>query len=119
MAKPKTPADLYKRHKTRHRGIIYRERAGGSRAYAVYHDGQFVKVEGGEREALALQAELRGRKSRGEKVVVNDKTTFAQLANEWYEAKAPRLSERTADYYRTALDLVLLPRFGSWRISAI
>jgi hypothetical protein len=50
---------------------------------------------------------------------VNDRTTFAKLAEEWYAAKAPRLRKRTEHQYRTGLDLVLLPRFGSWRIAAI
>jgi integrase len=120
MSKPNLPADPYKRHATRHRGVSYRLRADGSRAYLVYHAGSYVLVEGGEAEAIAKQAELRGRRARGERVVVNDRTTFAKFAeDEWYKAKAPRLRKRTARQYRDGLNLVLLPRFGSWRIAAI
>lgn len=119
MSKPRVSADPQKRHSTRHRGISYRERADGSRSYAVYVDGKYVPVQGGEREALALQADLRGRKARGERVVVNDRTKFEQLAEEWFEVKSARLRPRTATDYRAALDLVLLPRFGTWRIAAI
>lgn len=119
MSKPNLSADPQKRNKTRHRGISYRTRADGSRSYAVYTDGRYVPVQGGEREALALQADLRGRKARGERVVINDKTKFEQLADEWFEAKSLRLRPRTRTDYRAALDLVLLPRFGKWRIAAI
>jgi hypothetical protein len=48
------PADRFKRHKTRHRGITYRLRADGGRVYSVYVKGGYIQVEGGEREALAL-----------------------------------------------------------------
>ncbi len=44
---------------------------------------------------------------------------FAQVAEQWYEAKLPRLRRRTADYYRSALDLVLLPHFGRFQLAAI
>ena len=51
-------ADPYKRHKTRHRGITYRQRQDGSRTYYVYAQGNQHKVEGGEADAVALQADL-------------------------------------------------------------
>jgi Phage integrase, N-terminal SAM-like domain len=119
MAKPTVTADLQKRRATRYRGISYREKADGSRTYAVYFQGKYAPAGTTEGEARNKQSELLGRKARGEKVVVNDKTTFAELAEQWYEAKAPRLRKRTADYYRSALDLVLLPRFGKSRVAAI
>jgi integrase len=56
--------------------------------------------------------------ARGEKVAPS-KVTFAELAETWFEAKRQRLRGRTTDYYRSSLDLVLLPRFGSWRVAAI
>jgi hypothetical protein len=40
-------------------------------------------------------------------------------SQQWYEATATRVRSRTAGYYREALDEVLLPRFGSWRIAAV
>jgi hypothetical protein len=72
----------FTRHKTRHRGISYREHSDGSRTYFVYHDpnrklGTSPYVEAGSSEkALAKQAELRHRTARGEKVVVPGKVTF-------------------------------------------
>jgi hypothetical protein len=57
-------ADPFKRHKTRHRGITYRERADGSRTYAVYDRGAYITVAGGEQDAVAFQADLRAKRSR-------------------------------------------------------
>jgi integrase len=45
--------------------------------------------------------------------------TFAEVAEQWFEAKSPKLRDRTRAYYRQALDLVLLPRFGRMRVAAI
>lgn len=109
----------FKRQTTRHRGITYRTRADGSRSYSVFFMGRYVPAGESEREALAKQAELRGKEARGERVVLNDRTTFRDLAETWFESKSARLRTRTRNYYRSALDLVLLPRFGSWRIAAI
>src|SRR5581483_5220300 len=118
MSKPTVAPD--KRHKTRHPGITYRIKADGrSRSYFVLVGTKQVLVGSTESEALAKQAEVRGQKARGERIVVNDKTTFAQLAEEWYASKARVLRPRTASYYRQALDLVLIPRFGKWRLAAI
>lgn len=50
---------------------------------------------------------------------MNDRTTFAELAESWYESKSACLRKRTSDYYRCALDLVLLPRFGRLKLAAI
>lgn len=44
---------------------------------------------------------------------------FADVAEAWYEQKRPKLRPRTRDYYRTSLDLVLLPRFGRRRVALI
>src|SRR5262249_11901049 len=65
------------------------------------------------------QGELKRSKARGERVVVPTKLVFGELAESWYEAKRERLRARTARYYRDALDIALLPRFGSWRVPAI
>ena len=51
----------FKRNKTRYPGVTFRDRADGSRAYAVYFQRRWIQVEGGEKEALAKQAELRAR----------------------------------------------------------
>jgi integrase len=111
------PADRHTRHKTRHRGITYRLLADGSRTYSVYVKGRYVQVEGGEREALALQADLRGKVARGERVTPA-KVTFADVAEEWFESKR-KLRPWTRKGYRDSLDRILLSRFGSMRISAI
>ncbi len=111
--------DPQKRQRTRHRGITYRLRADGSRSYSVYFRGKYLAAGSTEKEALAKQAELRRRQGRGEKVIVNDRTTFAEVAEQWYSLKAGRLRKSTRDGYRRSLDLVLLPRFGDWRLTAI
>jgi integrase len=111
------PADRFKRHKTRHRGITYRLLADRSRVYSVYCKGNYVPVEGGEREALALQANLRGKVARGERVTLT-KATFAEVAEQWFESKR-HLRPWTHKNYRAALDNVLLPRLGSMKLAAI
>jgi len=103
---------------TRHRGISYRPRADGSRAYAVYFRGRYIGVEGGEQEALAKQAELRGKAARGEKPITPTKVTFGEFAEEWLESKR-HLRPWTRKNYRAALDNVLIPRFGHLRLPAI
>jgi integrase len=114
-----TTLEQQRRRPTRHRGISYREKADGSRSYAVFFQGRYFPSGTTETEALAKQAEFRGSKARGEKPILPTKITFAQVAESWLERKAPRLRKRTADYYRSALDLVLLPRFGSWKVAAV
>jgi integrase len=111
------PADRFNRHKTRHRGITYRVRADGSRTYSVYVKGRYVPVEGGEREALALQAGLRGKVARGERITPA-KVTFAEVAEQWFESKR-KLRPWTRKYYRDSLDRILLPRFGPMKIAQI
>ena len=119
MSKPSLASDPYKRYRSkRHAGIYYRERADGSRSYAVSFQGGFVPAGATEQEALAKQADLRRQKARGERVVVNDRTTFADLAEQWFEGKT-KLRPRTRADYRASLDLLLIPRFGNWRLSAI
>jgi integrase len=114
VSKQPTP-DPYKRHKTRYRGVTYRERADGTRTYFVFSGGSQHPVTGGESAALTLQAELR----TTPKIVVASSVRFHSFSEEWFQAKAPRLRQRTANYHRRTLDLVLLPRFGSWKVSAI
>ena len=75
------PAKRFKRHKTRHRGITYRLRAGGSRVYSLYANGRYIQVEGGEREALAFQAQLRGKIARGEKITPPE-VLFCEVAEQ-------------------------------------
>jgi hypothetical protein len=101
-------SDPFKRHKTRHRGITYRERADGSRTYAVYDRGAYITVAGGEQDAVAFQADLRANRSRGEQVARPSKLTFAEVAEQWFESKH-RLRAWTRISYRASLDRILLP----------
>jgi integrase len=122
MSKASVAPDPFKRHKTAYPGIYYRLRGGGTKTYNVHADGRFVSFAT-LKEALSFQADLRSKKARGERVVVNDRTRFAELAEQWLEMKKQSgkrpLRPRTAQDYREALDLVLLPRFGGWRLRAI
>ena len=123
-SKSVTAVDPYKRHKTRTRGLTYRLRADGKTKtwFASAGDGRHVRCET-ETDALEALEKIHGAKRRGERIAVNDKTTFAELAEQWLEARKTSgrrpLRTRTARYYRDGLDLVLLPRFGKWRVSAI
>jgi integrase len=118
MPSRKISADPTKRHKTRYRGISYRQRKDGTRTYSIYWRGNYTSVEGGENEALAKQAELRGKAARGEQAVVPTKLTFAVVAEEWFASKR-HLRAWTSRNYRSSLDRILIPRFGSRRIAAI
>jgi integrase len=109
---------LERRNKTRHRGVSYRKRADGSRSYSVFFQGRYLAAGTTEKEALAKQADLRGRQAKGERIVVPTKTTFAELAEQWFESKH-RLRAWTRRGYRDALDNVLIPRFGTWKVAAI
>jgi integrase len=112
---PDKTSDLYKRHKTRYRGISYRVRADGSRSYFVYSDGKQIQVEGGEAEAVALQAKLRAAAKNPHR---NPSTvSVAILAEEWIHSK--RVRPRTIDDYRAYLNREILPIFGSKKVSAI
>src|SRR5579862_9238317 len=70
--------DPGRRHTTLYRGLSYRARADGSRRYSVYFRGRYIGVDGGEQDALAKQAELRGKAARGERVVTPTMVTFAE-----------------------------------------
>lgn len=113
-----TPGYPCPRLPTRYRGISYRPRADGTRAYAVYFKGRYLTIEGGEQDALAKQAELRGQAARGETPVRPTKATFADVAELWLESKH-RLRPYTRLNYRATLDRILIPRFGSIKIGAI
>jgi Phage integrase, N-terminal SAM-like domain len=105
------------------RGIYKRTTKDGktTRYEVAFVDGdgrQRWRTVGKIQDARRLRADLVSKVDRGE-VVPSSKKTFAELAEEWYAAKAPRVRRRTAEYYRQALDHVLLPRFGPCRVAAI
>jgi integrase len=68
-------------------------------------------------DARRRRAELTAK--RPEQRQAPSRETFAEVAEAWFEAKSPKLRHRTRTYYRQALDLVLLPRFGRMRVAAI
>jgi integrase len=117
MSESKATPGPHKRIKTRHRGITYRVKADGSRTYYVYVAGRFLAVDGGEKEALAKQAELRGRRARGERAAPRP-VRFQQVAEDWFESKR-RLRPWTRKNYRSSLDRVLLPAFGNMKLGQI
>ena len=47
------------------------------------------------------------------------KTTFAEIAAQYWEAKAPRLRTSTKKEYRSTLDRLLLPKFKDRKIGSI
>jgi integrase len=118
MATRETTRDPYTRRSTRYRGISYRERADGGRTYYVYADGRHLRIEGGEQEALLVQADLRGKLARGLRASP-DATTFSELAEEWFATGSLRWRPSTRTSYRIALDTHLLPRFGTRTLAAI
>lgn len=85
----------------------YLDRAGKQRW------GTCAKLADARRE----RARMNGK--RPEERVAPARERFADVAEAWLEQKRPKLRPRTADYYRTALDLVLLPRFGRMRVARI
>lgn len=109
--------DPFKRHQTRHRGITYRAKADGSRTYYVFAAGRQVAVEGGEKQALAKQAELRGKVARGEKLAPAN-AKFGPLAEEWLASKR-KLRPWTRTSYRQALKNELLPLFGELKLAQV
>jgi integrase len=117
VSKSKASAGPFKRHKTRHRGITYRLRADGGRSYYVYAAGRHIAVDGGEKQALAKQAELRGKVARGEKPLPAA-VKFREVAGRWLESKR-KLRPWTRKNYKAALDNVLLPRFGHLKLAQI
>jgi integrase len=56
--------------------------------------------------------------ARGERVAPSRKTV-AEVAEIWYEQKAPKLRSKTKIGYRRALDLVIVPRFGRWKLREV
>jgi integrase len=127
VAPPSTDAAKYKRDPRRRwpvkgaRGISYRLNARLERSYVVFHEGGFHPAGARLEDARELQAELKRAKRRGEKLPVRQSEipTFAALAERWYEAKSARRRTSTCGYYRSALDLVLLPRFGKAAITSV
>lgn len=105
------------------RGIYKRQtRDGKTTRYEVAYldsDGkQRWSTVGKLQEARDLRAEKITKVKNGERVAPS-KLTLAELAETWFELKKPKLRARTSGYYRRGLDLVVLPRFGKWKVASI
>lgn len=100
---------------------IYRDPRSG-RYEITYTDSggrqRWQAVSGGLRDARQARAEIVSKLGRGERVAPT-KTTLAELAEVWFEAKSVRLRRGTAEQYRSGLDLVILPRFGRRKVAAV
>src|SRR5207244_1867504 len=83
----------------------------------IYWQGAYVTAGVTEQEALAKQADLRGRAARGERATVT-RASFAEVAEQWFESKR-HLRGWTRKSYRASLDRILLPRFGAMKVGAI
>jgi integrase len=103
------------------RGIYRRVTKDGETRHevAIFADGkQTWRTVGSLHEAKLLRADLVSRIGRGERVAPT-RTTVTELAETWFELKRAKLRPSTARYYRDALDLVVLPRFGKWKVAAV
>ena len=115
--------DLHR--KTGHPGITYRQNAGG-RSYFVYDGSQrkqgrspYVLAGKTLKAALELQAEFRGRKARGERIVVSSKRTVREVGEAWFEAERSGWRDDYARELRRNLDKEIYPEFGDDRVRAI
>jgi integrase len=111
--------------KTGHPGISYRQTAGG-RSYYVYSGAErkrgrspYVKAGNTLKAALELQAEIRGRQARGERVIVSSKRTVREVAQEWFSAEQSRWRPEYHSEQRRMLDRRILPEFGDHRVASI
>jgi integrase len=115
--------DLHR--KTGHRGISYRQTAAG-RSYFVYDGSQrklgrspYIRAGKTLKTALELQADIRGRKVRGERIVVSSKRTVREVGEAWFEAERSGWRDDYARELRRNLDKEIYPEFGDDRVSAI
>jgi integrase len=100
---------------------IYRRPSG---VYEVgFKDGggrqRWRTVAGGITAARALRDELLARRGRGERVVADGRSQFAEAATKWLEGAVLDLRPRTQECYRNAIEQHLLPAIGSRRLDAI
>jgi integrase len=110
-----------KRQERVERGIYRRVGKKG-----VVYEYTFVDTDGKQRwghcdrlqEARDERATKLAAVKRGERAAPS-KASIAEVAETWYSQKQPRLRKRTADAYRRSLDLVVLPRFGRWKLQEV
>jgi integrase len=104
----KANPDWFGRHSTTHRGVVYRIKGNGSRTSCTYGGGGFIRVDGGEDEALERRAALRG----------TQLNSFSGVAEQWLASKH-RLRRSSKERYRSSLDLWVFPKFGHLDLAQI
>jgi integrase len=108
----------FERHKTKHRGISFRENANG-RSYYVFWGSKYLSAGKTLQEALALQSNLRSRKSRGERVVVASKRTVREVGEAWFAAERSNWREGYASDLRRNLDREVYAEFGDDLVASL
>src|SRR5438128_5461890 len=119
MPRTKANADPTKRHPTRYRGVWFRIRKDGTRRYLVYWRGKYLVVEGGQNEAVAKQAELRGKAARGERVIIPAKLKISAVGEEHLVEAEARLRPAWYRDYKRAFERIIKPEWGQRTISSI
>jgi integrase len=121
-----------RRHKTRHRGIYFRNgaddpKAAAPRRYIVWFEDSDAKgrtetlpLGSTEKDALDRQAELRGKKARGERVAPA-RVTLKDFTEAWLaeQLAAGRLKAKTHEDYSRSLRLHVLPHIGRRRLQEV
>jgi integrase len=126
QGKPNPQQARETRRTTRHRGVSYRVKRDGSRQYYVYWEanrklGQspYVKAGRTEEEALAKQAELRGKKARGERVILASKRTVRTVGDEWFEQEKAGWKGDYCYETRRLLDNVIYRECGDDLVASV
>jgi integrase len=112
------------RQRSRHRGIYYRESPQGRRWIVWFKDSdgkgrtETLPVGSTERDALARQAELRGKISRGERVSPS-RVTLKAFGDEWLGKQEGILRPKTVSTYTWGLGQVYEYLGATRRLSEI
>jgi integrase len=104
--------------------VLKRRRKDGTASYYVkYRDGngrtrweQFDRAKDAHTRKAAVELELA---QSGGAWTPPARTTFAAAAEAWYERKTTALRPQTLANYRSALDVWLLPTFGSRYVASL
>lgn len=124
QSKPTDRLPYFDKRGQRVPGVYTRKRADGSEAFVIGYratDGRqrWQTIPGGITAARAALADVQSRKARGERVTPNPRLTFAQAAEAWWSSQAANLRPATQRYYRSLLDVHLLPELGRTRLDQI
>lgn len=117
-----------RRHKTSHRGISYRNGSDDPdawpRRYIVWYEdslgrGRTETLPSGSnlKAAVERQAELRGKRARGERIIPTT-VTFADFVDQWLEQQKGRLKPKTIATYAEGARR-LKDRIGTKRVASI